>query len=377
MIIIGKESKLVDVFGYKNVAVFSTTTSKKGCEIAERTISYKQLGALLPSNDDISAVVRGERKLKGIIKAAVKKLRNPKAEGAADIGLSMAMLITAATSDRRNKNGPPVLVFVLDDDDDGRNKVITKYLVALFSEFGIKPVVKNGPIKGIFSIKKKELKKVNKGRKKKDRIKAKTLVKHKLAEFESDKDNKCTLNNKGVELKRQLLRYYDIELRQMAASELEVSSINGSTVQSWAKALVRIYSGENLRDLGKKAAKLQSKRDRQAVKYYNEIRDIMASIHDADRLPKVKFGQKKKKGRAVGPKMNTKKFIKYFAKYRNRGLLMLVFAHSTIRLLGKEIGSKEYNQQMKATCNLVGEDGFAKVFLAAASAYADPEKASK
>ena len=34
----------------------------------------------------------------------------------------------------------------------------------------------------------------------------------------------------------------------MAASELEVSSINGSTVQSWAKALVRIYSGEAYAD---------------------------------------------------------------------------------------------------------------------------------
>lgn len=373
MIIIAKEERLANVFEYKNVAVFSTTTAKKGCELAERTIGYKQLVGFLPSNDDIGAVIRGEKKLKTLVKAAIKKLHNPKAEGAAHVGMTMAMLITAATSDRRNKNGPPVLVFVLDDEDEARNKVITKFLTALFKEFGIEPVTKGKHIKDIFKVSKKELKKVNKGRRKKDRLKKKGLVKGKIVRFESNKKNKCVLSNKGVELKKTLLRYYDIELRQMAANDLEVTDINSATVQSWSKSLVRIYTIENLRDVsGKKTAKLLFKKDKLAAKYYGELRDILLSMDKDNKMPKVKFGQKKKKGKAVGPKFNTKKFIKFFTKYRNRGYLLLVFGHTTLRLLGNEIGSKDYNQQMKAICNNVGQDGFAKLFIAAASAYANP-----
>lgn len=373
MIIIGTEENLANAFAYKNIAVFTTTTAKKGCELAERVLTYKQLSDFLPSNDDIGAVIRGEKKLKALTKAAIKKLHNPKAEGAANVGMTMAMLITAATSDRRNKNGPPVLAFVLDDEDEARNKVIVKFLTALFKEFGITPVTKKKHFKGIFKVTKKELKKANKNRKKKDKLKKKGLVKAKLIRFESDKDNKCTLSNKGVELKKSLLRYYDIELRQMAANELEVTDINSTTVQSWAKSLVRIYTGENLRDISKKkVAKLLAKKDKRAVKYYKELREILLSMDKNNKMPAVKFGQKRKKGKASGPKFKTKKFIKFFTKYRNRGYLLLVFGHTTLRMLDREIGSKDYNQQMKVICNNVGQDGFAKLFIAAASAYATP-----
>ena len=60
MIIIGKESKLVDVFGYKNVAVFSTTTSKKGCEIAAALVDLLQL-LLLDGEDALDGAILDHR----------------------------------------------------------------------------------------------------------------------------------------------------------------------------------------------------------------------------------------------------------------------------------------------------------------------------
>ncbi|MCM1230272.1 MAG: hypothetical protein NC489_09065 [Ruminococcus flavefaciens] len=377
MIIIAKEAKVADVFAnYKNAVAFSTTPAKKGCQIADKTIGYEQLN-FLPSNDDINAIKNGEKKLKKIIKDAVKALKDPKAEGAATIGLNMGMLITAATSDRRNKNGPPVLVFILDDEDDIRNKVIKKFLKALFAEFGIKPV-KTEKVKKLFKVSKKKLKKANKGRKKKDRQKPKGLVKGRIIEFESEKKNKCGLSNKGLELKKNLLRYYDIELRQLAATKLGATDLNGATAQSWAKSLVRTYSAENIKELSsKKYAKLLAKKDKKAAKYYNELRDILRSMDGDMKLPKVEFGQKKKKGKAKGAKFDTKKFVKFYTRYRNRGYLLLVFGHTMLRLLGAEIGSKEYNQQMTIVCNNIGVDGFTKLYKTAAAAYVNQGTESK
>lgn len=376
MVIIAKENQVANVFAnYKNAGAFTTTPAKKGCTIAEKTISYENL-TFLPSNDDINAIKEDKKKLKKLVKAAVKALHNPKADNATTIGLDMSMLITAATSDRRNKNGPPVIVFILDDEDEIRNKVIKKFLTALFAEFGIKPVGKKD-VKGIFKVTKKELKKANKGRRKKDRLKAKGLVKSKVIHFESDRKNHCILSKDGVELKRALLSYYDTELRQMAASKLGASDLTGSTAQSWAKSLVRTFTGENIKNMSKKWAKLLAKKDRRVTMYYKELRDILLTMDKNMELPKVKFGQKKKKGKAVGAKFKTKKFIKFFTKYRNRGFLMLVYGHCMLRLIGAEIGSKEYNQQMKVVCNSVGQDGFAKLYVTAAAAYAADGTESK
>lgn len=374
MVIIAKESKLEDVFAnYKNVAAFTTTSAKKGVEIAGKTINYVPTG-LLPSADDINAIKDGSKKIKKVIKNAVKMLYKPASDGAYNICLNVGYLITMLTSDRRNKNGPPVVVFVLDDEDDVRNNIVKKYLTGILKEFGIAPMPKKA-IGVVFDVSKKELRKANKKpngkkRKKKDRIGRRALIKRHVVQYESAKKNKCGLSKDGLELKRQILRYYDIELRQFSASNLKVTELNGSTAQSWAKALATIYSAENLKDMKKSFAKKLSKKDKNAVKAYNEIRKILRTLDQKWKLPKVEYGQKKKKKVPVGAKFSTKKFIKFYSRYRNRAILLLIFAHTTLRSLDYEIGSKEYNREMKQVCDRVGEEGFSKLYLAAAGDYA-------
>lgn len=351
MVFILNEEKAKKIFeNYKNVAAFSLGASK-GISIDGIDVSYEHL-TFLPDNDTVNGIINGDLKLKKVIKKAVKALKKPKLDDVENIsiGLGMAQLITIITDNRKSKRGPAVLVFVTDEENAERNKIMVKYLTALLEEFGIKPITSAKVVNKLF--KKKGKKAVNK-----------------VLKFISEEKG-CRLSGKGTELKRSLYIMYEMELRQSAMSGLDLSELDGNAAEMATKTMLKIYTGENLKSVSSKdMAKTLAKKDKAAVKSYNALRDILLSIDPAFKLPKVKYGYNKKKKVATKPKMDRKKFKKFFEKKKNRSFIMLVFGHTVATNLGLEIGSKEYNTHMKGICNQ-GAFRDAKEFATAATAYA-------
>lgn len=382
MVIICKEKHAERIFKkYKNVAAYKTSPNcKQGFEATKGIIEYQSGAAILPTNDEINALRKENGKLdkkglKKLCKKAAKSVSKIKANGS-NLSIAMTFLVTMASGSRdsdtheRNKKNAPVLVFILDDEDTVRNKVIIAYLKAMFGLFGIEPITDTDFIKDIFSVSKKEKKQANKGRKKKDRIGKKAIIKKKVYRVHTDKKMHCLPSTKGTELKTKLIKYFDIELRQYAATQTKISSLSGNLANSWAKSLTRMFTADNLHDCTDDFAKKLSKRDKKVVKYYKEVRDILVSMGNGDKklkFPKVAYGQKKKKGKATGPKMNTKKFIKYFTKGSNRDFLMLIYGHITLRLMGVEVGTPEYKSNMASMFKQMGQSDFGKLYLKAAA----------
>lgn len=349
MVFILKEADATRIFEkYRNAAAFTLSKGLKGISNNDIEVSYEKL-SFLPDEDTVNAIKAGDKKLKKVIKAAVKALHRPSMDDAA-VGLGMTQLVNIITSNRKHKRGPAVLVFVYDDEDPARNKIMIKYLKALFAEFGLTAINKSKVVKKIF----------------KKRKKAKDNV------IRFAKNNKgMTLSRKGVSLKKLNTIFYEMELRQTALSGLsDVRDLSKDTVNNCVKTLVKVYSAENLQFADKKTAKRLAKKDKTAVRAYKDLRKILKQLDAKCKMPSVDYGQKKKKGKAVGRKMDSKKFIKFFTKKKNRSYLLLIYAHTLAILLGLDIGSKEYNSYMKKVCNIFDNEDFGKEFVAAATAYA-------
>lgn len=384
MVIICKEKHAERIFkNYKNVAAYKTSPNcKQGFEAAKGIIEYQSGAAILPTNDEINALRKENGKLdkkglKKLCKKAAKSVSKIKAKGS-NLSIAMTFLVTMASGSRdndtreRSKKNAPVLVFILDDEDTVRNKIITAYLKAMFGLFGIEPITDTGFIKDIFSVSKKEKKQANKGQKKKDRIGKKAIIKKKVYRVHTDKKMHCLPSAKGTELKTKLIKYFDIELRQYAAVQTKISALSGNLANSWAKSLTRMFTAENLHDCSKKFAKKLARRNKKVANYYKEVRGILVSMSNGDKklkFPKVVYGQKKKKGKAVGAKMNAKKFIKYFIEGSNRDFLMLIYGHITLRLMGVEVGTPEYKTNMTSMFKQMGQSDFGKLYLKAAAEF--------
>jgi len=353
MVFILNEQKATKIFeNYRNVAAFTLSKGLKGATIGDLEVSYEKLN-FLPDEDTINAIKSGDMKLKKVIKKALKALYSPSMDNAA-IGLGMTQLVTILSNNRKAKRGPAVLVFVTDEEDTARNKIMTKYITALLNAFGLNPITKGKVVNKLFKKRKK--------------------AKEKVIEFSKKKDSGCNLSRKGVELKRINYVFYELEMRQSAMTNMDLRDMDSSAAEACTKSLLKVYTAENLKEVDKKIAKRLAKKDKTAVKAYQSLNEILVSMNADLKMPKVKFGQKKKKGKAVGPKVNTKKFKKFFTKKRNRGMLLLIYAHTLAVMLGLEIGSKDYNSYMKGVCNSFKE-GFGKEFTAAATAYAKGENA--
>lgn len=348
------ETKAALIFeNYRNAAAFSLDKSLKGINNEKIEVNYKKL-TFLPDDDTINGIKSGDLRLKKVIKSAIKSLRKPNVrdENSLMLGLGMTELVNIITSNRKQQKGPAVLVFVYKDDTDPtRINILEKYLKALFREYGLNIITSPKKTKKLFK-KKKEAK---------DRV---------IKFIRSNKGT--TLTKKGVELKNLNSTYFDLELRSMALANISsIRDIDRKEALSCTKALIKSYSAENLRNVtSKDTCKRLAKKDKKSVDAYNELRDILANMGGVEiNLPKVKYGQKKKKGKAIGRKMNDKKFLKFFRKKKNRGLLLLVYAHTAAINLGFEIGVKEYNAHMKSVCRLVWDDELTKKFITAASSY--------
>lgn len=354
MVFILKEEIATKIFeNYRNVAAFTLSKGMKGITVDGMEVSYEKLN-FLPDEDTINAIKSGDMKLKKVIKKAVKALHSPSMENAT-IGLGMIQLITILTNNRKSKHGPAIIVFVVNDNDVARNKIMIKYIEALLGEFGLKPITKAKTVCKLFKKRKK--------------------AKSKVMEYTRSDKSGCNMSKKGAELKQLNQVFYELELRQSSLINLDPRDLDGNAAEACVKSLLKVYTAENLKAVDKKIAKRLAKKDKMAVKAYNILADILKNMNYDIDMPKIKYGQKKKHGEAVGSKMKEKKFKKYFTKKRNRGILLMVYAHTLTMLLGIDVGSKEYNSYMKSVCNnALMPDGFAKDFSAAVGTYVKTEK---
>lgn len=349
LVIIAPESTVRDkVFAkYKNVAAFTLAKGLTGTTIEDRQIDYDKL-AFLPDDDTINAIKAGDMKLKKVIKDAVKAVQSPSMDNAV-IGLGVTQLITLITANRKSRKGEVVVAFIEDEEDPKRNKILVQYLTAILNLFGIEPLTKGKTIKALFKKRKN--------------------AKDKVIGYVNKKKNHCTLSTNGAALKKMNMIFYELELRQAAMEGLDLRDLDKAAVKSCVNTLISIYTADNLRYVKKKVAKRLAKKDKAAVNAYKELCEILKLIDERIKMPKVKYGQNKKKGKATGAKMDVKKFKKFFSKKGNRRMLIPIYGHTLGLLLGMEIGTKEYNNHMKGVCSVFGGD-FGKQFTTAASEYA-------
>ena len=289
-------------------------------------------------------------KLNKLIKKVTKAIKSPNMDDAG-ISLGVAQLLTMLTANRKT---PVVMVIIEDEEDPERTKILTKFIGKILKIFGIKPI-------NMKAIKKSKL---FKGKKKK--------VVEKVTRFNNNVKG-CRLSKDGADLKKLLLCFYELELRQSGMSNLKNSDpyhfFDREETRACVKNLLRTFTATNLQYIDqKKICKRLSDKDKAAVKAYKELRKILMTMETPTKLPKVEYGQKKKKGKAIGAKMKTKKFVKFFEKKKkNRSLLIPIYGHILARLLDYNVGEKEYNSHMKSVFEPFGSD-VAKSYIAAANA---------
>lgn len=344
MIVITNEEKALKIASkYRHTVAFSLAKGAKGIkdESGKIVLNYTALG-FLPTEDEINAVKAGDISLKKLIKQATKAIKKPTMDNAS-VSLSVAQLITMITS---NRKAPVIMVLIPDETDEARNKILIKYVLAVLKIFGLTPA-KNKALKKA---------KLFKGKRRK--------VVTKVIKFNNSADGQ-RMSKKGADLKKMLLTFYELELRQSSMSQLKVATLDGDETRLAVKNLLRTFTATNLQDIAKKkTCKELAHKDKVATKAYKELRDILKTMDI--KLPKAEYGQKKKGKKAVGAKMDTKKFIKFFAKKKRRTLLILIYGHILARIL--ELDTKEYNSHMKSVVANFDPE-FAKAFIEAVKAY--------
>ena len=358
MVIITTQEKSHMIFEKYNTNIAAFTTGKsKGIKDADIEISFAKLH-ILPDEDEVNAVINGDVKGKKVIKDAVKSLMRPSLENK-DLCIAMAQIVNMISMDRKltkkevkniKHNGPNVIVIVLEDANNdpvikAKNKFYKKYLEAVFGVFGIEPVSDEKVLKKLFK----------KGKSKK--------VVNRVANFIRAND-KVRVNGKGAKHKKLLFGFYAVELQQAAMYNLATNDQFKPSRQEkeiLVKTILDVYTNDNFKILGdmkdgkklKKAIKNLKEKNEVAVDAYNDFVEILNTAMGTDMdMPKVKNGYKKKKGKK-GPKMNVKKFVKFFTRKKctNFDILELLYAHTSLALCDVAVGAKEYNKVMSTVMN--------------------------
>lgn len=381
MVVITKEKNARRIFrAYRGCVAFSLCGSNgMQDEDANINISYAKLN-FLPDKDEINAVLNGDLKGRKVIRQAVSALHGFDSDSQ-NIAIPMAQMINMVAPDkgsRISKDGPVVLIFVLDDNDnddrmvEAKNKFLTKYITALFAEFGIEPVTDKKTIKKLFSVGKKL--------KKKDR----KAVIERVARF-MDKNKNVRISNDGMALKKLLFTFYSTSLHATGLLHADPDKLGEKSRKILAKNLVQCYTNNNIPNLGKyglkkkalkKLCKRLKKSNLEITEAYQVLREILVQIDPNLKMPKVENGYSKKakkkmaKGKKADPKMNVDKFMDFFKKKKNVNLLTIIYAHTSCVTMGVDIGTKEYVKFMEGVLDTVADDSFTKSFVSAAKAYA-------
>jgi hypothetical protein len=370
MVFVLKEKAARKVFDkYENVAAF-TLGKSKGINDEELEITYSKL-PFTPDEDTLNGIVDGTVKAKKVIKDAVKALHKPSTDSETyNVCITMAQLVNILYPEgkknqtkKAKKRGPNIIVFVLDDNDENdkatkvKAKFLTKYVAALFAEFGIEVITDTKVVKKVFTGKKKK-------------------VVQRVSTFVAN-NKRVRINDKGHQLKKTLITFYAIELRQSALKGIEADDLSRNSIKTLLKTLIDTYTNDNMRVTAgtskkemKRTCKQLKKKNKAAVEAYEEFTEIMAVVNPDLKLPKVKNGYKGKK-----PKMNVNKFVNWFTKKGKKSgriaVLLMIYAHTAAVLVGAEPGTSEYTKTMTNVVKSIGLDAdFSKAFINAAKGQA-------
>ena len=334
MFIICNEEKARKIFeaDYKNTVVFGLGKTTKGYVFEDGSrINYERVN-FLPDEDTINGIIAGDIKLKKALKDVKKAIKKPSTKTDQTIGLAVAQLMSVVGGGSKK---PIVVVFVTDPEgtNDDRTKVVVKFLKKVLKCFKIKPLTKGKAIKEIFKKPKKVVKRI--------------------LEYIGD-HKKVALHVDGSNVRKNLIAYYEVELRFAGLAGRTIDDVDKKTAKTWAKTMYNIVSGENLLGLGKddmKVGKAILKKDKKIVDAWADFRDIIkSSAIKTGKLPKIKFGQKKDEdGKPIGGKCSKKKLKALAKKDSTRWVLPVFFAHVLMTIsLGYKAGTKEYNKGIKS-----------------------------
>lgn len=386
MVIITHEKKARKIFlRYRSVAAF-TFGNSKGLNEDGLEIRYAKLCGILPTDDEVNAIINGDVKKKKLIQRMLKALHSPANPDNKDLCLAVSQLLNIVEPEHRDTKAQTVMVFVLDDAEDAneKNKIYSEFISAIFAEFGIEVIRDRKPVKEALKIFKGKAPCDCKSTKKKYRKYEKAVV-----EFLKEHP-KYRINKAGHRLKKVLITYFSMELTQSSIGILGIDKLTETNRNNMVAELVRVFSNDNLRILctlgikdkdEKKLCKALVKKNKFAVKAYNDLREIIAEAGYTTKLPKGKNGYgKKRRGKKKGkdePRMNMKRLKKVLSKKRSLGYLVMIYTHLTLMTLGVTVGSREYNRHMTPVTKYVGDE-FSTKFIQAAKAWSkeNPEEAS-
>lgn len=398
MIILCKESLAKKIFAtYRNVAALSLGTNKKGFSENGLEITYDKIN-FLPDADTLNGFIDGSINFKKYLKKDIKALYNPNTDKQ-NLVLS-AVQMASIVSDTKNAN---IIVFVTDDIDDTdpdaaiklrKLKFMKKYIAGIMGEFGLRIVDSPKEIKAIFGFDKKTNKKIEKvldtdasSMTKKQRKKRKELRKDVEGRVmktlsKAKKDSGLRISRKGYILKKRLMTFYSIEIRQHSLSNIDYSRIGGNQLRNIAKSLAAVYTNDNLKEIdsmadtkkeANKLAKTLAKKNKRAYKAYQELRDIVNLIGSDDKvwkMFKVKYGYKNGKSANGKPKMDVKDFVDFYTKRKHAPMMAIIFAHTAFKSFDVGPGDKEYEKYMRGIIRNVMGDEAAEVFIKASKDYA-------
>lgn len=341
MFIICNEEKAAKIFeaDYKNTVVFGIGKTTKGYQFEDGSrINYERAN-FLPDEDTINGIISGDIKMKKALKSVKKAIRKSSSDTDHTVGLAVAQLMSVVTSDKK----PIVVVFITDPEgtNDERTKVVVKFIKKVLKCFKVKPLTKGKAIKEIF----KKPKKVAK----------------RILQYIGD-HKKVALNVDGCNVRKNLIAYYEIELRFAGLSGRTAADVDKKTAKTWAKTLYNISSCENLIGLDKddmKVGKSIFKKNRKVVDAWKDFRAIVkAADVKTGKIPKIKFGQKKDDdGRSSGGKTSKKKIKALAKKESTRWLLPAFFAHVLMTItLGYKPGTKEYDKGIRSVLEGYNKD---------------------
>lgn len=351
---------IVESYGDEHCAVFTFSKKGKSVDVGGGAIDMLKL-PIMPDEDTINGIKSHGLSRKKVFAAAEDAIKHPeKDDGDASLCMAMCQMLFMMGSDRHD--APNILIFVRDPLDEERNEFLSEYVKRCFKVFGLGKT-KVSDVEDVLRTRKSS---------KKNKPEAVAARMHDLIEESED----CHLSEKGITRKKKLMLYYEIPLRQINLAAAKDGTISSGTIKGMVKCLMRTYTGRNLKHVtSDRFGKVLSERNKAAVKAYKSLRDILGDMKNSIDLPKVKYGfSKDDYGDPDEPKMDEKKFSKFFMKDRNAPLVILIYAHTTLVMSGDEVGDDSYNKRMKAIVKMFdsgdGDNSFEKDFMASVASHA-------
>lgn len=372
MVFFLKEENAKKIFKrYKDVTAYTYVKSRKPSADVRVEFDYLYLKEILPTPDEISAVVSDGVPGKRYIKKMRKAVTNPFNDNPRDIAMcvSVASIVNMLTDS--NMKRPRVFVFIAENEEGetarrtrAANKFVFKWLEAMFGAFDI-PVIND---KGFSKVKYTELggmsfKKLMKKKKSKDIRRALRSIIEQSNSVRNISMLKCVniacrmemiyqnINNMIAGLGTNTLENMGKKTRSDICSSL-VLRLAGLSRENYNAVIIpdpdkknRDKAKSEAEKLLKKYQKKAKKSDKEILEYYNMFRRILEEIRRANdakgsqiNVPMLPGVKKKKLKR----KKDLNKLTEKLAKKKNIVLVSALIAHICVLRAGADFGSAEH-----------------------------------